>query len=461
MSDESTNGHRYHGPDFARSALLMDAVRMRELFQDRLPGFGRGPLVVEDCHIVHSRYRTSDESRRTGSAFLSVAYELEVRNGETSGRGVQVLHAKAYPHGHPRQPPGAAGGRCKPRFGEAIVRLDDLDVVVWAFPNDPKLPHLPELMDPSAVRRHLPYEALPPGFRSAAELEDVAIEVVQYTPEFRCTTRYRIRGAAPEGPQTVTIYGKTFRDGRAAEILRQLEAVRRRQADAVDAFIVPRPLGCAAAVKTLWQADVPGLPLVEILDRRNCDSWLAAAARGLAALHRADVAGLRGGPTHDRLAAVRLESAELMAAFPRLRTRLASIHARLESAARWVAPGRDGLVHGDFRLDRLVRHGERLGVFGLDHLSAGDSIQDVASFIVELRHHAFDVPLVDRMTAVFLDAYRDAAGGEIADERVSWHAAVQILKRACRLHKRRQWVPGFESELKQLLVRAERTVLEL
>ncbi len=54
-----------------RSSLLTDAPRMKALFQERLPGFASGALIVGDSEIVN---RTSEEHRQKGKAFLSVCY---------------------------------------------------------------------------------------------------------------------------------------------------------------------------------------------------------------------------------------------------------------------------------------------------------------------------------------------------------------------------------------------------
>ena len=150
--------------DLARSALLTDATRMKDVFQAGLPGFRQ--LTIDGCEIVHTRYRTSSADRRDGKAFLSVCYALDVRDDGHGRRGTQLVHAKAYrPADSVRRFAEAkARARFAPAFGEPVAHLADLDVVAWAFPNDPKLEHLPDVIDPRAVTRHLPYAQLPAGF---------------------------------------------------------------------------------------------------------------------------------------------------------------------------------------------------------------------------------------------------------------------------------------------------------
>ena len=440
-----------------RSALLTDAERMKAVFQENLPGFAAGALIVEDCQILHTRYRTSEEHRREAKPFLSVCYQLDVRDATTAAHGRQLLQTRAYRDGRSARAYTRAHTthRCTPSFGDAVAQLHDLDAVVFAFPNDPKLPHLPEVMDPVRVRRHLPYAALPAGFDSPEQIRDIEIDIVRYKPEVRCTTRYHLRGTAVGDSPSLTIYGKTFGHSRAPEILRRIESVRTRGDADSSGFIVPRPLGCAGEVKTVWQAALSGASLAGIVDARNCDRYLRGAAQGLARLHRSELEGLPPTTLADRLGAVRVETAEIADAFPRLRTRVTAIVARLEADALDLRPCRDRLIHGDFLLKQLVVHGDRLGVFDFDNFSIGDSIQDLANFVVDLRYHGFDPSLVTGMAATFLRSYRAAVDWDVPAARLRWHVGVQLLRDAYYFHKRKRWMPGFESELERLLVAAQ------
>ena len=433
------------------AALLRDPERMKGVLREHLPGLARGHLVVEGCEIVHARYRTSDEDRRRGRPFLSICYELSVRDTGTRTKDQQVVHVRAYTNGRSRRRFEAAG--------DASLHLPELDAVLWAFPNDPRLAHLPDVIDPGAVRRHLPYDRLPPGFQSPADVDEVNVQVVRYKPEVRCTTRYRLRGGPAGAQRTLTLYGKTFRHDGAGEIARRMETLRAQLAGDPRGFIVPRPLGCDPSVKTVWQEGLPGTPLNDVIDAGNHRQLMDATARGLAGLHGVALEGLARTSLVDRLRAVRAETALLSQAFPASRARLRSVTSRVEKDAPLLAPGREGLVHGDFLLKQLVLSEGRLGVFDLDNLSVGDPIQDLANFIVDetrnLHHPRRDPRLVPSMVATFLDSYRSHTDWEVSAERLRWHARVQLLRDAYYWHKRKHLMPGFEDELQRMLDVAE------
>ena len=420
-----------------RGALLNDRERMRTLFETRLAG-----VAIDDCQILHTRYRMSAEDSRRGKAFLSVCYELAVPNGAGDER--HLFHVKAYRDGRSRQKfaEASAAPSIAPPLGAAVTHLPELDLVVWAFPNDPKMLHLPEVIDRQRLRRHLPYDRL--HARSDA---DVTIDVVRYKPEVRCITRYRL--------DEVALYGKTFKHDRAREIAARIEGLSRQLAETEDGFVIAPPLGSSAAAKTVWQTELPGTPLPRAMEGTDSRDLLERAALGLARFHALRLPDLPRTTLADRLGAAATEARELAEAYPWLRARFGAVVARLEETAPRLPSVPDGLVHGDFLLKQLVVHGERLGIFDFDNLAVGDPLQDLANFIVDLRYHGFEARRVDAITTAFLRAYRAHARRDVPEARLRWHMSVQRLRDAYYFHKRRQLAPGFAQEVESMLAGAE------
>jgi hypothetical protein len=438
-----------------RSAMLTDPERMRAVFQHQLAPFAAGDLRLDACRIVHTRYRTSVEQRRDGKAFLSICYEVEVHDARRGREGRQWLHAKGYPDGRGRRRFEQARARphlVAPRFGDPVAYLPGLDAVVWAFPNDPKLPHLPEVIDPERVRRQLPWDRLPAGLGAAPDLGAVGVHVIRYKPEVRCTTRYELGGTG----QRLALYGKTFRHQRGGEIARRIEHLRTRLADDPLGFLVARPLGYTAAVRTVWQEALAGPPMVDLVGGGGgYPAFLEAAAGGLARLHALDLPGLMRATIGDRLQDVRGEAAELGAAFPALAPRLASLTARLAADLARLRPFPDGLVHGDFLAKQLIVCDGRLGLVDFDNLFRGDPMQDLATFLVDLHLQGLDAGQVDALTTAFLRAYGAQGRREVPLDRLRWHGRAQLLSAGFYLHKRQHLIPGFAERLAGLLALAE------
>lgn len=444
--------------DLSRSAVLMDPERAKGVFQRQLPGFAAAALQIDRCTILHTRYRTSSEDTLRGKAFLSVCYRIEVRDPVRANRGVQVLHLKAYPSGKSQQKFERArrARQFRPRFGEAVAHLPELDAVVWAFPNDPKLPHLPEVIDPLAVKRHLPYAYLPAGLDSPASVREVQVEVVRYKPEVRCTTRYELLARLGAEPDRLVVYGKTFGHSRAAEISRRIDSLWRQSAvRGGHQLRVARALGYSEAVKTVWQEGLPGTPLIRIINSHNYPDLLERAAAGLVRFHRAEVAGLPSKSLQDDLEEVWAEAAEMAQAFPRQAIHLYALVLGLDRGLSSLEAHSPGLVHGDFLLKQLVLHEGQLGLCDFDNLSIADPIQDLANFVVDLHFQPFDSSLVAEMAATFLGSYAAEATRPVPTKRLQWQCRLHVLRNAYYFYKRRRWMPRFEEELARILELAE------
>jgi hypothetical protein len=405
--------------DHAR--LLTDPARVPAVLEGRLPWLDGG-LRIDACRVIHARLRTSPADRRHRRPFLLVAWELSVCDARGEPRGRRIVHARVYGDGR--------GDRTE----------------LWSFPDDPRLPHLAEAVDPSRVRRHLPYDHLPAGF-GAGELTDVGVEVVRYKPEVRCTTRYELRSAAG----TFVLYGKTFKHGVAGEMARRVEGVSTALAGDPEGFVVPRPMGFSERARTIWQAELRGSRVAGLLAAGARPDLAAAAGRALARFHRVTLAGLRRVTPAERLAAVTANAAELGRAHPALAGRLAAVCATAQRDLERLGPAREALVHADFLPKQLIAAGGgRLGVFDFDGFVVGDPLQDVTCFVLD---EARTLP--PATARAFLRAYRAHAGCEVADERLRWNARVQALDAAFYWHKRRHYDAGFAAELARIVALAE------
>ncbi|TMM01842.1 MAG: aminoglycoside phosphotransferase family protein [Actinobacteria bacterium] len=411
-------------------ALLTDPQRAREVLQQQL----YGDLAVEGCEILQTRFRTAPHERRRGAPIVGAAYRLTLRDGE------QLVHVRAYTgDGRRHYEKARATARARPRFGPPLAYLPALDAVVWGFPNDPKLRHLADVVDPGVLWRHLPCGS-----------DRVGVDVLRWKPGKRCVTRYRPAGAP-------AIVGKTVNHDGVADIARRMEWMWRHAHDDADGFVVARPLGCSRAVKTAWQAALPGIPLMQaLMDGAEPGPLMRAAGAGLARLHAmAPADDLPHTTVADRLRFVHGGPLELAAAYPELRGRVEALTALLEHVAAQLPPVPDRLVHGDFLLKQLVLSDGRLGVFDFDDFVLGDCVEDLGNCIADMHYWDLDPGAVRAMIADFLDAYRAHAAWDVPDDRLRWHCSVQLLRDAWYWHKRRQFEPAFREELGALLARAE------
>jgi hypothetical protein len=137
--------------------LCTDPPAMAELLQRSLPGFADGQARIETVH-VHKARRSSSIARNPNP--ITLCYDLAVR--DRSRRGSLRLYAKMFRDGASAQCFAAIDAKEleAPAWGEALVHLSALDMVLWALPNDPGLPQLTALLDPVQLHPLLPWTAL-------------------------------------------------------------------------------------------------------------------------------------------------------------------------------------------------------------------------------------------------------------------------------------------------------------
>ena len=80
---------------------------------------------------------------------------------------------------------------------EQLAYLPETEMVVWSFPNDRKLTHLPQLLNLEFLASYLPATLTSLGLGDSREIETIATEVLHYLPERSCMIRYRLTIETP------------------------------------------------------------------------------------------------------------------------------------------------------------------------------------------------------------------------------------------------------------------------
>ncbi len=434
--------------------LATDPEQMKSLFQERLPVFSQGRLRITRCRVVRARYRSILDGENDGKRYLSIRYEIGVSDRSQQTQGVQLLYAKAYLEGQGEKEFQKIRRDLlsPPPFGEAIAFLPELDMIIWAFPNDPELAHLPELIDPEKVKKHLPYSHLPSGLDQAEDVQALKVDVVRYHPEVRCTMRYRLTWGTSKKMKSVMFYGKTFsgEEGKVLfQLLEELWAVSKQDPDS---FIIAQPLTYNPSLKMVWQEGLTGQPLVSLIDTTQYKVLLEAAAKNLASLHKSTLSDGTPVMTRDHLPAIQKKISRLIEAFPKMSPSLKSLALGLESDLTCLIPHPS---HGAFRIKEILVCERGFAVFDLDNVAIGDSSRDLALFLVDLYCQYPDTNLLNPMARVFYHSYRAQVPWETPLDRLNWHIQVQFIKRAYWIYKNKQQDPRMEKRIQETLALAQ------
>lgn len=418
----------------------IDLEQLRQALQ-RVLWAGRDAPRIQHLQLLKARRSTSRQRQPH-----PVTLWLEAQLQAAQGSGTQRLYGKAYRHGASLQALADAQRQATaaPAFGAPVSHVAELDMLLWAWPNDPVLTQLPVLLDPLRVRPHLPAV-----LRGSADAPQV--EVLRYEPERRATLRVRC------GDRVV--YGKTFCDDRAALLQQRFQHFWHLSLLDDGAPTVAEPLGFDPVTRTLWQAPAQGRPLLDLAGDANGPRHLAAVGRALACLHQAPLAASSQRPLSHWVAELDRRCTKISRSAPSLAPRAQAVTERLRQAAGRLPPAPPSLIHGDCHPDQVWMDRDRVLLFDFDEFSLGHPMEDLAEFSVKLDQAPLPAPTRQQLQAALLHGYRERAPQRYCAAGLAWHRALQSLLQASRAFVFQR--PGWAHDLQQHLARTEALAAEV
>jgi hypothetical protein len=412
---------------------IADDVRMTEIITAHSDRLGLGP-VVGPCRLVEAQIR---HGHRPSSPRCRGWATFTVPVGDAE-RPPVLLYVRGYPDGASDREWAelVAAGRAR-----RATHVRNEDLIVWVFPNDPRLTSLTTLVDAEAMVTHLPTERVPELSGRTVTAGDVELDVVRYQPETSATVRYRV--AAGRGESPVVVYAKAL-DADPTELGTLQDRLWHRSASRPELRIAP-PLGTDPGLRLVWTLGVAGAPLGA---RREPTPSLARDVAGaVAALHGSGVAAPQAIRSDDVLAEGRKKAAKMAEALPRCRSALAAIAPR----DRQYEPAVGALVtvHGDLHLDQIVDGPDGLVLVDLDSVASGDAELDLAELVVDVVLRSGPADAVPTFVSALLESYERDAAAPIRPGLLRALADAEFLTR-CHRHLRRR-APGWELALERAL----------
>lgn len=417
---------------------------LQRALQAGLPGFADGLLAIESLRVLKLR-RSSSRQRHPHP--LTLCVDLEVHEPARARRGVQRLYGKAYRAGASAQAYALArqAALAPASFGAALAHLPALDMLWWAWPNDPGLPQLATLLDPARLQH-----ALPAALRDSGH-QVLQVQALRYEPEQRATLCCTLQTAA--GPDRA-VYGKTFCDDRGAAILQRFERGWSLADQDPAAAQVAQPLDYDAGSRTLWQAAAPGQPLLSLWRETDLIGALGRVGAALAHLHRQPPETSEGRTVAHWLQEIARRRQKISRVAPELAPRVAALAQQLAQTAQALPPPRDTLIHGDFHPDQVWMHAGRVVLFDFDEFTRGHPMEDLAAFVTRLRQLPLHADATEARIDALLQGYRRAAPVPWQPGWLAWHLALQSLLQASRAFIFQ--VPDWRAALAARLAEAER-----
>ncbi len=433
-----------------------DPEKMKALFQAHLPVFSKTSCMITACRVERSRVRSELISPEKRIDCFSIRYQLTVREANQRQESVQMIYAKVYAEDFaPKIFQKIKTDLLSLRVpGEPPDYFPEQKMIVWIFPNDPKLSHLPALIHPDKVKMQLPYSHLPDGLNGPEDVKGLEVDVIRYHPEVRCTMRYRLAWGHSNPEKTVMLYGKTFLGEEGLSLFHLTNDLWEISIKDPKFFIIAKPLIYDAPLKMVWQQALTGKPITALIQASHDMDYIKDVAINLAHLHKSTLSPETPHTTRDRLPAIQKKILKLISVFPDLETRLKALSLQLEDDFSHLPQMEDRSAHGAFRIKEIIECQGRLAVFDLDNIAIGDSVRDLALFLSDLYAESDDKTLFFPRASTFYQTYRSQVDWDVPFERLQWHIRVQFIKRAYWIYKHKGQFPRLEEKVGKALSRA-------
>ena len=432
-------------------AVFMDTAKMKVLFQQELPDCLSGSWRLTDCQIQHPRYKTYLNPKSRNKSFLALAYHLKGINEQTHQADDRILYVKAFLglRSHVEYLMACAD-ETRSTQQNAVLHVDKLGMVGWFFPCDPALPWLSVVLDKEFIRNYFT-ELLLPQQHVPCFIKNIALSIINYRPEIRCTYRYELKRLSGV---TKILYGKTFADEQGAEIHRRIAHLYQHTKNNPESFAMPRLIAYDYNLHTLWMEGLQGKPLVDIINAQNADQLMASIARHLVDFHSTGISGLDVISEDEQLVEIRKKSAKVQKACPRFTKRIEDILVNLNKQKPDIPLNYMRLIHGDFHIQQLLLlDDKRIALFDFDELAIANPLLDVANFCADLYTLNLGQHFTEKLINRLFTAYKSLAEYAICDAHFDWHLRLQLLTRAYRAYIQQK--PDLEQVIDQFLVAAK------
>jgi hypothetical protein len=339
----------------------------------------------------------------------------------------------------------------RPAYGPALLYLDDLGLVLWGFPNDPRLPGIETIAGPGAFARLV--SRLP-------ELQGLSPQrcdstIVKYVPGKRLVMRHRIVGA---GNRRTSVYTKTYAHDRGGAIHAVMRDLWKRARTDTDALACPEPLAFVARCNTLVLAALPGTAALATLHGHESGRAMAQAGKGLARLHAGPSAGLEAWTDAHEFENFLGAMALLERHDPELAPVVARVRSLVQAERAHVEPAPAVPIHTAFRFSQLLDFRGRLALVDFDGFRAGHPMCDVGSFTAHLLYMAAkeELPYDAAWAAArdFAAAYRGTAPWGTPPHALRWYTAVILVAKHAQKCVKRTKTDG-DVKVRRLLDMAE------
>lgn len=423
-------------PQFPQILTILDTDYMTAVLQNTLfrkSGQEPSDVKVTQCSIGEKRFKP-------GKRFM-LSYCLKLHDSLADLNYEQLVTAQLVPLEH--ELPEAKTGQ------EKATYIPEFNMMLWVFPDDRKLPHLPQLLD--VKNQHTYFKTHAPAIKllPTEHIASVQTKVMHYLPEQSCMIRYTLTVANKSfeiDSREIILYGKNCHDDSGAEVY----GIMRQLAKQTDHCA--EPLFYDTSIKTLWQFHVPGQPFSWIPSLPNQPELLAKVAVCIASFHRCAL------------------SANQEYGFPQIFEQLkatcklalnahAILHQQVQLSMQEILRNHQQIdwsdaiktpIHLDLKMGNLLISDDKASLIDMDCVGMGDPLADIGSFVANLYLNGLragaEITEIDNVVAIFCDEYCCAVDFVVNRIQLNWYISAALVHEVVRRSLRQQ----DEERLKQV-----------
>jgi hypothetical protein len=416
----------------------INAEAMCEVFQRELPDFAAGKYRLVDISIKQFQHRPGRRAE--------LIYSLHFVETHTQSKKRQFVFILLLPPETAQAQYETARQR-RYMQTEAVPGLHffpRLGMVLWSFPNDPKMKHLHRVVQPATLReildQHWAELRLPPGSR----LLGVETDISKYSPQDRCTCKHTLALEQQGRAAELVIFSKTYSPKTFAEPIYELmQALWQAPVCQTGILITPEPLFYDPELNTIFCRGVDGGHALDLLDRVDLNDVTAQSGAALAGLQQSALPLGNFRARNGEMTEFE-EGMEVLVRYDQsYRSRLEEMYEELWERLPDLPRLETVPVHGAFRLPQLLLTENKIALLDFDGFLSGDPMVDVSSFIAHLYYLVVkgEVTRAQCRTAVahFTRAYAEAAPWGLPGEVLQWYLALTLIakqaKKCIRLAK--------------------------
>jgi len=388
--------------------------------------FRTGGLRIGKCKIKRVYYKPGPEGN------CRLHFRVRIEDPERGEAGEQTFFAQLWPKAVIEERYALAQARKLrvPEFGEPVVLIPEWNMILWAYPNDPRLLGLADLSDPETVLGLIQENPTAFGLPTFRRPQSIRGQITKYVPSQRCGSLFELK--LDDGAETGhVVYGKAYRKvagPRAFDIAQKIYASEPAQRGDL---ILPEPFSYDSERHIFWQGALEGRPLAKAGAGDCLPDISEEVGHRLAFFHAAEI-DLPVRRTLDSQLRDLTKSVEaITSTFPEFEERVGALHRRLVEHVTTLGAEPRTPVHGSFKFSHVFLNKGRVAFIDFDGATLGDPTYDVGRFIAHVTEMktSLKMPpeLADDAIARFVSGYNDNAATPLEGERIRWYASSLVL----------------------------------